>query len=767
MKKSYLSVWDQKNRKFIARGFKPGKVTIEFNRTKTLKIANHSLGQIDFNSNPQLNKYRNEVINRDLNKLTKTGFKYENIGHVFSPEGTFLDKNSNDEYEILAHGSPMRGSFNGAKENCSIEKLVCADGEGTNSICNPGKCKIGKIKRVTNFKWKYVSNTTFNSSENLEYFLGGKESIELKTIIRGNYKNISGTELKIDSPASKNTVLYLPPVNYLGDLFSKEYLSIEDGGIITSEEDFVRQIIKRAYKKKFGDKLELGGAYSSLSDSPLSEEVYLSFIDFFFKLPKVWLDKVKGSAKEKWDNRQTSFESNREFISSLFNEYKVNFTKVIQITESSFKDSRINFISDKNTRPTYLRLPSASNSYQVNEDDIIVISEENDRFNINISTLEIGTTVITSDRKIAYQFLPRVIEDKSLREDLEMSPVLDSRTKEELYSPKDTESWKRIPEEDIPRAPVAKWIMAGVDEFLREKKHDIDSFYYTYLDPTECSIKNLDWLAQHVGLSDPVWNVDWDNEHKRILIKNALGWFDENLSNSVLDTEYLTIKGEVLQEKPFNSGVWRGQEELESGQTDLVEINTFKIAPIGVNSSTGETENIGSYYKNNMQDLVSNFSINKGDWKGLMESKGSLLSLVFLFDLFNIKAHSCEELYKDSSGVFRVKSGLRSKEISAPVLLPYKQELLQVGTEEEYNSSTYVNQLVADRSIVTDLEGSKSIVFRLPFYYNSNGETWNTVERFAKHWLHGSLNPRVQYAYLAADLWKQGDVFFEPEEVTI
>ena len=747
----YLSVWDQRNRRPIARGFKAAKIVAEFDRTKKIKIAEHTLGDIKFNTNPELNKLRNEVINRDINKLTISGFQYENIGNVFSPEAEFLEKDSDNNYIVLGHGSPIKGSFNEVKENCAIEGLMCANGQGTNKSCNPGKCKLGKLQKITNYKWKYVSENGYPTAK-VEYFVGGKEYLQLKTIIRGVHVNKDGTEININKPASKGTNIYLPPIGYLGDLFSEDYLKIDQGGIITTEEDFIKQIIERGYRRHpvIGKSLDKGGTYTSIADSPLSEEVYKSFLDFFFNLPKPWGEVIKDLADAKWNTKDTSYETNRVFIGSLFNTLKVKFTQAIQLTDSGWKESRIKYISDQKVRPTYIRLPGASLNYRVSEEnDIVVVSEEKDRFDVNISALEIGTMVVTSDRKVAYQFLPRVIENKNEREEFGMSPILDTRTKEELYSPKDPKSWRRVLEEQLPKAPVAKWVMAGVDEFLREKKHDIDSFYFKYLDPTECSVKNIDWLAQHVGLCEPVWNIAWEVDYKRALIKNALGWFDKELVSTIGNTNYDTVKGQVLKEAPFNSSSWRDTEFVESGDNvDISEIDLTKIVPSGFLKKDGT--------------LTSGFSVHKKEWDGLMESKGSILTLVFLFSLFNVKAHSENELVTNGSFT-KVKNGLRSYEFSAPILLPYKQEFLQVGTEEEKEVETYSNQLTAG-SVVADLEGVKTTFFRMPFYYNRGGRTWDLVESISKYWVHCTMNSRVQYAYLAADLWRQGDAYFHYEQ---
>ena len=127
-----------------------------------------------------------------------------------------------------------------------------------------------------------------------------------------------------------------------------------------------------------------------------------------------------------------------------------------------------------------------------------------------------------------------------------------------------------------------------------------------YLDPTECSPKNLDWLAQHVGLSAPVWNVNWATEYKRTLIQNSLGWFDKELTQTIGTQEYKTIKGEILDQHPFNAAPWRSEENAPEDKVDIFNLDLSKVYS---------------------QDL----SIYKKEWDGLGESKGSILTLVFLF----------------------------------------------------------------------------------------------------------------------------------------
>lgn len=777
-----VSIWDQRHRKFVKRGYKAARVTIEFPRTKQIKIANHTLAEIDFDSRLELNFERDQTISRDIKKLTSSGYRYENIGNVYMPEGEEISANELGEFEILAHGEAVPGELNNGNENCRVQGLKCLNGSDTN--CLPGKCVIGKIKQVTKYKWLYTSASLYNSVP-VEYFIGGKESFELKTIIRGAHTNPDGTVVNVNSPASKATTIHLPPANYFHRAFSETFIKFFnytyalDGsrpleGIATTEEDFIREVIALAYRSN--RRLETGPTYSSLADSPVSEEVFKAIEDILFSLGKAWKDKARTLMDQRWVNRFAKHETNREFITYILRELKTLFLKCIQVTNSGIKYAKIKSISDESVRPIYLRLPSAALNYRPDEsEDVLVIAEENDRFNVPISALDIGTIVTLSDRSLAYQFIPRIIYNEDERRQFRLSPIISSRTKEELYSPRDAQSWYRVPEDRLPTAPIAKWILGGADEFLREKKLDIESFYYTYLDPSEASPKNLDWLAQHVGLAGEVWNTEWDVAHKRTMIKNALGWYEKELTQIIGNKEYKTIKGEVLNEAPFvTTSAWRETDEITNeNEVDITNVDISKISSIIINDILDKNIINGRSIRTRNGGLADIFSIYKQEWDGLFESKGSILTLVFLFSLFGVKSHTAKELEITKAKLkngevkaqLKVKNGLRSQEVDAPILLPVKFNPAQVGNENDYENKAFDNQLIADRTAIADIEQSKNIFFRLPFYYNRNGKTWDLVESIAKYWTSNTLNSRVQYAYLSADLWRIGDAFFEPRVV--
>ena len=320
--------------------------------------------------------------------------------------------------------------------------------------------------------------------------------------------------------------------------------------------------------------------------------------------------------------------------------------------------------------------------------------------------------------------------------------------------------------------PPAQWLTSGVDEFLSEKKDQIAAFYEDFLDPDTCTPLVLDWLAQHVGLTGELWDSSWENSIKVGMIKNAFGWWDKSKAVSIPGLgESKTPKGEVLSEFPFTEDIWVDEET----EDNLLDISFAEIEKIQVD----EDDNVvgADFYMEKQYDedsgLVSlvpaeKVKISKDKWNGLMEAKGSLLGVAFLCSLFGLKAHSPEELevINLERRIFKPRTGLRSAEVGAPTLLPYKPEVIQVGTEDDAAISNFANQLVAGVSRFASIEDSKNVIFRVPYYYNRNGRSWRATEYIARAWLPNNLNARVQHPYLSAGLWACGDAFFNPEAST-
>ena len=308
----------------------------------------------------------------------------------------------------------------------------------------------------------------------------------------------------------------------------------------------------------------------------------------------------------------------------------------------------------------------------------------------------------------------------------------------------------------------AQWLTSGVDSFLSKKKDDIAAFYQNYLDPETCSEFVLDWLAQHVGLVGELWNTQWGREIKEAMIRNAFGWWDRGLLD---ETGELTPKGEALEKFPFTNSEWVDSSELDN----FLKIKKDEIETLVV-SNQGKLLTYQPFksFQENQLVTIDSPKINKELWNGLIEAKGSFLVVMFLVSLFGLKSHSPEELeiVDVERKILKPRSGLRSAEISAAPLVPHKYDVIQVGNEVDLEIGNYTNQLIAGISRVTTVEDSRNVFFRVPFYYNRDGKSWDRVTYIVKNWMPGNLNTRVQYPYLAADLWQVGDAFFEPDIVT-
>lgn len=339
-----------------------------------------------------------------------------------------------------------------------------------------------------------------------------------------------------------------------------------------------------------------------------------------------------------------------------------------------------------------------------------------------------------------------------------------------IYSrlPGISEGYRTDPAFSSAEAP-SKWLVSGADEFLSNKKDSIASFYLDYLDPDKCNPALLDWLAQHLGLFGPLWNPDWDKRIKRLMINNAFGWWDRTISTELPGRgSVLTLKGETLNKFPFTNKEWAENSEQENFlRVKFDEKERFVVFDnkiyyffdaIKLKSFSDETNKVSL-------DYVDTVTIDKTKWNGLIESKGSFLNVMFLTSALGLKAHSPLELEVTdiNKKVFKPRTGLREAEINAPVLTPYKPDTIQVGTVEDAKINNFTNQLIADVSKVCTPEQSKVVFFRMPYYYNRDGRSWDKVSYIASNWMPSNLNVRIQYPYLSADLWAVGDAFFELE----
>jgi hypothetical protein len=290
---------------------------------------------------------------------------------------------------------------------------------------------------------------------------------------------------------------------------------------------------------------------------------------------------------------------------------------------------------------------------------------------------------------------------------------------------------------------AAKWLTSGTDDLLSGSKLSIDRFYRNTLNPDTCYPLNLDWLAQHFGFIGGLWNIEWPSDVKRKILKNAHVNMLEEDSLWTRDQEADTLRS---IDKSFI-------EQLSADQSTGEVTMTHRYISKGYDSDT-ELTSLSQF---------NSLKVDVSQWPGLLPSRGSLISLLFMFWVLNIKAPSPEEMvYNTDDGTFRVKSGLRANESTAPVNLPLITDVLRVGSDSDAEVGNFPNQLIADISTSQDEESANTIVVRMPFYYNRNGRTWDTTVSVLENYVPCTSLKRVQYAYSAADLLVADDILFEP-----
>lgn len=697
-----LSTWDSVKTKEKRSVFSFGHIITEFpNRVKRQRLFSHKLGKITFGSR-DINSPRNEVIEKEKDSVDLDGYKYKNIGHTYVSNRIISKDEELNSFPIYAHGHPL-GSSSAGEESCSRVGLICESGEGTDSICNSGKCIIGRLSYVRNKKWKYESINTYNSLPYI-YYLNGDQEVSLHSVLRGKVVGFSESgpvTLSIDNPASKYSKILLPPKYYFDEKFFNGNLVKVDKrldlifnkpknniiGLEDNKEKFIGSFISSIYPDKSEGYLSL-----VLYDDNVRLEVKDGLTNLFSELSQEWQDECSLIIEEEYTYRNVRTYNNLEFISVIFDRINVLFNNIIQVTNSSFKRANLEYRKTSIARPIYSRLPGISEGYR----------------------------------------------------------------SDPLFSENENPS---------------QWLTSGSDEFLSKKKDQIASFYKNYLDPETCSPLVLDWLAQHVGLFGDLWDSRWDRKIKIALIENAFGWYEREKSITFPGgVEIKTLKGEILNKFPFTtSDVWT---------SDSSEDNSLKICTNEIHQqsfSNGEFISGFNFKLKNVNTTTNTLSLTPtnsikiydGKWNGLMEAKGSMLSLAFLSSVFNLKSHTYQELEivetLNSNLIVKPKSGLRNAEVNAPILWPYKSDILQVGGTTDLKIGNFSNQIVAGVSRVTSTEDSKNVFFRVPYYYNRDGKSWDRVNYISRNWLPDNLNKRIQYAYLSADLWSVGDAFFELE----
>lgn len=800
--------------------------------------------------------YQEDTIENAI--LKSSSIRHRKLSKIFSNETIMPKVGDNYNYILGIKGRPNKFYV----ENCRVINTTCMEEfstntNGTDTKCLPNKCFGGEltfsilnesiiqldIVRGDIQKSLYIKNIFLNKSSNEIYDFYIRISNDSDDLIyypdddKEFYRTIGGKlriPLQLLFDINQNN-------NFLKDFFDSILIFLFrktcEGPIeVCIRNNLLSQNIE-SFKNELKDRISLS-KFSNFIKSKILESIELI----------------------------TEFSNLADYVSQCFDVIQELFNSSSYIVDSGFLQSKkSSFRGELRGRPIYSRLPSSNFGYNTSglEENIIFLEDINSRF--SLENIDSGQIVVANDYSEGYKYIPRLIS--SYRERISLGlpeKITDTYDKDQIYSPKDPESWKKLESSELPPVPVTKWVIEASDKFLIESKEKIDRFFDEYLNPDTCFSESLDWLAQHVGLNDSIYSSYESDSIKRILIKNALGWEDSRLDFEVtfpnplpdgsFTKVYKTIKGKVLDDLPFNNGQWSNtnfsdgnyikynilkgvvfdQDIFSSNQDDdnlilfekklVPEIKKVIFADesyIYLDSElSAEYEYISvrfygdllpdfisankkyfvrKFYENRYEvysefgDLVptESFNIesdifienqfkvstesihsiiyNKNDWEGIYQSKGSKIGLAFALSLplkrsnKFVHSHVLEELKQSDAinKVYSVKSGLRANELQekSPLLRPWERPFLQVGNE----FGNFSNQLISDISEVREEKDSYDLIFRLPYYYNRNGKTWNHVLSVKDNWIPVNVNTRVQYPYLASELWSVGDAFFELE----
>jgi len=333
------STWDRGRRKASvspAFSLSRARVVYEFPNRESQKIFSHKLGNITFRENlgTELNSSRNDLISQTYGQRDMGGYRYKPVSH------THILSQLLPDLTIFAHGAPRSGGY----ENCSLVGASCS--EGTDSKCEVGKCKIGRLTRVEGEKWKYESFTI----PDVYYYVYGAEHVRLKSIVRGKFSLPAGSgEVNINVPASVECLVYLPPNTYSAETFTRRVIKsfYQDSGYVRSITDSLDNFIR----------LLLDG---NQSESKVELEVKERLLDTLFSSTnKAWHSPISDTVEKIWEDQSIS---NREFLIQCYSELTDLYVMGLQVSTSSIKSSKVS-VDGHIGRPIYGRLPGISGAY--------------------------------------------------------------------------------------------------------------------------------------------------------------------------------------------------------------------------------------------------------------------------------------------------------------------------------------------------------------------------------------------------------------------
>lgn len=649
----------------------------------------------------------------------KSGKYHNNIikNYAYSGEYIVISETEKDIYQVLGPGIEyFDNDSNEIKYSCREYELECVSGEGTNKKCNKNKCIWGKLIKEDEI-YKYEP-------------MGHKEDYSYYTV----------------SALRNNLFSYQAVISEKIPEFDLW--------------DLKNIIILQAYSEKCGKN---EACINSNLTTNNKQEIILSLISYLNTIDEGWKEYILGLLEETINNESlTAYEFCLIAVKTIH-----SFKNKILLYRLKTKKYNNFIITKDNTfsRPVYYRLPAVYKSND-GEKDIIFLRNIEQRFFVNKEDIELGTIIISSDLKEAYYYLPRSITHPLER----LKYNLDPFNMEEKYSPLDLHSWKLVPQENIPKLNISKWITEGFDYFLSFCHSRLERFFHDFLDPETCFEVSLDWIYQFFGWSPSSWDLNWDGETKRALLKNSLGWAEDDLFKIIFqgqNSEKLvkTYKGRIVEDFPFDrykysddQMFWIDTQKIE-GDFDTPEGDVWEEIFWGNLNPTKRIYN--SQTKLVEEDKNINITISKRRWKGLWQSKGTLLGMIFLFSAFKFTNSLAEDEISIDPNTNMKIIDLKNN-INKQNLVPLKPIILSPL------QATYPEDItILDNPFIAGISqigyDSPQIILPISYKYSRFGEFWQIGENLIFDFAPITASIRIQYPYIVADYATADDFYFDFE----
>lgn len=339
-------------------------------------------------------------------------------------------------------------------------------------------------------------------------------------------------------------------------------------------------------------------------------------------------------------------------------------------------------------------------------------------------------------------------------------------------------------------APVAKWLTDHGDNFLMDKKEQIDTFFDDYLYPDSVGLFLLrcdgpirsSYKSENVNKLVDSWDFGLINEES---LRGPFDFITNSELDDFLNYDFYTNKildwlaqhfGFIDNGTKYN--IWHnGSSYGRSVNNGDVFYNISEKRAILRNAYTQDVFQDYDYENKEFYFTRFPFSLynrlKPSNWDGLLKARGTKAALEFMFDVLGLhgyKSYTMQPRYTDS--LLDFDEALDLIKYSNKPLINYIKELTPEGTIIDrlplaYNDINYSETGVFKVGESVFAEGhDKRYVLRVPFSWDRPSKNWNRVKEISNTYaLNDTIN--IGYYYYVIGKSAAGECIFENEKTLI